>query len=185
MTASANPAQHAVPKNTIFTKLAWLVDAAAQALFFVAGAALVFMVLVVTVDVFTRAIFGMSGGAIRLIVSGGIELVRFALLFCIVCTLPAVVERGQVVVESFTSRLPARAKQLMSALYLLGFTVFGVILAWGWYDSAIVALQNREITQDLGIPMAPMLFAATACAVILAIRSLLCAVRALAGEVEL
>jgi hypothetical protein len=48
----------------------------------------------------------------------------------------------------------------------------------------MAARQSGVVTQDLGMPMAPILFAAAACALILAVRSLLCAIRTLAGEAE-
>ncbi|HEX5513081.1 MAG TPA: TRAP transporter small permease subunit [Gammaproteobacteria bacterium] len=170
--------------HAILSKFAWAVDSAARALFVVAGVMLTAMMLIITADVVTRSLFGMSGGAIRLTVAGGVELVRFALLFTIVCALPAVVERGQVVVESFTGWMSAQGRQVLFAIYLLGFCGFGVVLAYGWYGGGVAALRNGETTQDLGIPMAPLLFAAAACAAVLAVRSFICAVRSFAGKVE-
>lgn len=166
----------------LLTRFAAAVDAAARALFVLAGVLLSVMMLVITADVASRTLFGVSGGSIRLIVSGGVELVRYSLLFTIACALPAVVERGQVVVDSFTTRMPERAKQLLFAAYLLGFCGFGVLLAVGWYGGGLSALRYGEMTQDLSIPIAPLYFAAAACAVLLALRSLVCAVRAFAGR---
>lgn len=169
--------------QSIFNAIGTAVDAVARALFVVGGVLLSAMMLIITADVVTRTLFGISGGAIRVVVAGGVELVRFTLLFSILCTLPAVVERGQVVVESFTTHLPQHVKQLLFAIYLLGFCGFGVILAFGWYGSGMGALEYDEVTQDLALPMAPLYFAAAACATVLAVRSFICAIRAFAGKV--
>lgn len=169
--------------QSIFNAIGTAVDAVARALFVVGGVLLSAMMLIITADVVTRTLFGISGGAIRVVVAGGVELVRFTLLFSILCTLPAVVERGQVVVESFTTRMPQHIKPLLFAVYLLGFCAFGAMLAYGWYGSGMGALDYDEVTQDLAIPMAPLYFAAAACAAVLSVRSLICAFRAFAGKV--
>lgn len=163
--------------------MSWLFrasDALARGLFAVSGLLLVFMMMVVVVDVGLRAVFTVSAGTVDVGFNGAIELVRIGLLFTVVCALPAAVERGQVVVETFTNRLPERGKDIMFAAYLVGFCGFGLILAFGWFASGQAALSHRETTQDLGIPMAPIYFAAALCAVLLAGRSLVCAIRSVA-----
>src|SRR5690625_1317644 len=168
----------------VLTRLAWVVDGIARLLFLVAGCMLTAMMLIITIDVIARTVFGLSGGAIRGVVWGGVELVRYALLFTILCTLPAVVERGQVVVESFTVWMSPRSKRALFAIYLLGFCGFGAVLAHGWYSSGLIAQRSGVTTQDLGVPMAPLLFAAAACAAVLAVRSFICALRSLAGRLD-
>lgn len=182
--AGAAAATHSMAMYTVLAKLAWVIDGIARLLFVLAGCLLAAMMLIITLDVAARTIFGVTGGAVRFVVAGGVELVRFTLLFTILCTLPAVVERGQVVVESFTGWMSARSKRILFAAYLLGFCSFGAVLAYGWYSSALIAQRSGETTQDLGIPMAPLLFAAAACAAVLALRSLLCALRSFAGRLE-
>lgn len=163
--------------NVVFTA----VDLAAKYLLVVSRILLTLMMLIIVGDVITRGVFGATGGAVDLTFRGGIELVRFSLLFTIVCALPAVVEEGQVVVETFTNRFSDRKKAFMFAFYLIGFLAFGVILAIGWYKSGMAAMSHGETTQDLKIPKGPIYFGAGVCALVLAARALVCAVRRLGG----
>lgn len=158
------------------------VDGAARVLFNLARVLLALMMLVIVIEVVGRALFGATGGAVDITVPGAIELVRFALLFTIVGALPYMVENGQVVVDSLTTGLSERLKERMFAIYLLGFCAFGALLAYGWYQSGAGALEYGEVTQDLRIPMAWPYFGAAACALVLALRSALCAVRFMRGE---
>ncbi len=147
----------------------------ARGLFALAGALLTFMMLLVIVDVVGRQLFVYTDGAIDWTIPGRLELVRISLLFTIVGALPYLVERGQVVVDSFTGGLSDQTKRRMFSVYLCGFAVFGAILAYGWTHTGLGTWDAGQTTQDLRIPVAPLHFAAAACAAVLSARSLLCA----------
>ncbi|HLQ85701.1 MAG TPA: hypothetical protein VK110_06070, partial [Salinisphaeraceae bacterium] len=66
--------------------------------------------------------------------------------------------------------------------YLLGFCGFGALLAWSWFHSGTAALEYNDVTQDLRLPTAWLYFGATGCAVVLAVRSALCALRFMRRE---
>lgn len=59
------------------------VDSVALWMHRLSGLLLILMMTVVVADVATRALFTISGGGLDLTFLGGIELVSFGLLFCI------------------------------------------------------------------------------------------------------
>ena len=62
-------------------------------------------VAVIPADSASRTLFGATGGAIRPIFGGAVEMVSYGLLFTMLFTFPCSVARGQVMIDLFTTRL--------------------------------------------------------------------------------
>jgi TRAP-type C4-dicarboxylate transport system permease small subunit len=76
------------------------------------GVFLITMMVVTLFDVFTRGLFSVTDGAVDWTILGGIELVKYSLLFTVLFILPHSVSRSQVIVDLFTERLQARTKKV-------------------------------------------------------------------------
>lgn len=139
----------------------------------VAGLALVALLMVTIADVGTRYLYRLTEGAFALRVSGSVELVSYLMLCSLLAAMAANVERSQVVVEAFSHRLPQWMKNHLHGVYLLGFAALGMVLFVGLLDSAAAAARHGEVTQDLRLPMGPIYYAAAAMSLLLGIRSAL------------
>lgn len=143
---------------------------------FIAGIALVSLLGVTVVDVALRFLYRLSDGALSLSVVGSVELVSYLMLFALLAAMAANVEKSQVVVEAFSHGLRDSLKARIAGVYLLGFVVLGLVLAFGLWDAAASAAAHGETTQDLRLPMAPIYYIASGLCVLLGIRCLLHAV---------
>ena len=106
--------------------IARLVDAVAYYMMQLSGLLIVTMMVTVLLDVTTRFVFGVTDGGIDLTFVGGIEIVKFGLLFTILFALPYCVDRSQVVVDLFTERLSERKKSFLESIYFLGYTLLAI-----------------------------------------------------------
>lgn len=149
-----------------------LIDAIAYYMQLVSGALLVAMMLIVLADVSTRAIFGMTGGSIDFTFIGGVELVKYALLFTVLFALPYCVDRSQVIVDLFTERMSERGKTVLEAIYLIGYAALGTGMSIRFYESIFNSINTGETTQDLLIPLSYIYVVTTFATTILALRSL-------------
>jgi TRAP-type C4-dicarboxylate transport system permease small subunit len=118
------------------------------------------MMLVVLAEVSTRALFGFTDGGIDFTFTGGIELVRFTLLFTILYALPWNVDRAQVVVDLFTNNLSKRAIAALQALCFVGYFLLALGMSYRFWISIGQAHLSGETTQDLNMPMS-YIYAAT------------------------
>ncbi len=155
------------------------VDSMAHWMHRVSGLLLILMMTLVVVDVATRTLFSVSSGEFDLTFLGGIELVSFGLLFCILFSLPHSVNKGQVVVDLFTQNISQTVDRLVSSLYTLGFAALGLAMSWRFYHAYQEALSSLETTQDLQIPMSHLYLLACFATAVLGLRSLLVSVQAL------
>ncbi len=142
----------------------------------IAGIALVSLLGVTVVDVALRFLYRLSDGSLSLSVVGSVELVSYLMLFALLAAMAANVEKSQVVVEAFSHGLRDSLKARIAGVYLLGFVVLGLVLAFGLWDAAGSAAAHGETTQDLRLPMAPIYYIASGLCVLLGIRCLLHAV---------
>ncbi|MCB2101874.1 MAG: TRAP transporter small permease [Rhodobacterales bacterium] len=147
----------------------------AHGLHLVSGVLLVVMVVTVLVDVATRTVFGASGGTIDLTFRGGVEIVSYSLLFMVLFALPYSVNRGQVIVDLFTENLPERTKDVLNAVYLLGFALLGFGMSVRFYDAVFRTIESGETSQDLLIPLYYLYAVVAAATAILGVRALLVA----------
>jgi len=151
----------------------WLlkaVDGLALILYWISGLLLVVMMLSVVFDVISRALFAATDGNLDLTFTGGIELVKYSLLFSMLCAFPYAVDKGQIVVDLFTQGWSNRTQRWTDGFYTICFGVFGGLLCWRFGLAGEEAEVSGELTQDLLIPMAPIYLAASAVLGVLALR---------------
>ncbi len=135
------------------------------------GLSLIFIVMVTMVDVVTRYLFKITDGGFGFTVKGSVELVSYFMLFALLAAFAAYVERSQIIVDVFTQKLSKNIKAYLMAIFLLGFVVTGLIMAWGLYDNMHDAVKHGNVTQDLRLPMAPIYAFGSILCLLLAIRS--------------
>lgn len=152
------------------------VDAVALFLYTISGVLLVAMMLCVVADVGARSLFAISNGAIDLTFVGGIELVKYGLLFCMVFAFPYAVDKGQIIVDLFTQNMGERMQRGVDGLYIICFGLFGALLSWRFFEAGLAARANGELTQDLLLPMGPVYMVASGALAVLAVRGLLCGI---------
>jgi TRAP-type C4-dicarboxylate transport system permease small subunit len=155
--------------------IARLVDAVAYYMMQLSGLLIVTMMVTVLLDVTTRFVFGVTDGGIDLTFVGGIEIVKFGLLFTILFALPYCVDRSQVVVDLFTERLSERKKSFLESIYFLGYTLLATGMTVRFYEAIHASVMTGETTQDLLIPMNYIYAATVFGTAMLAIRALLVA----------
>lgn len=166
----------------------WLInaiDTVAIILYRISGLLLVLMMLSVVVDVATRSLFAMTEGSVDLTFVGGIELVKYGLLFSMLFAFPHAVDKGQIVVDLFTHKLPASTLRWFDGFYTLCFGVFGGLLCWRFFEAAQASRLSGELTQDLLLPLAPMYLVSAFALGVLALRGFSCGVLELMGKKEL
>ncbi len=165
----------------------WLVkavDVVALILYRISGLLLICMMLTVVVDVAARSLFALTDGSVDLTFVGGIELVKFGLLFSMLFAFPYAVDKGQIVVDLFTHNLHERTLQLFDGFYTVCFGVFGALLCWRFYHAAGAATMSGELTQDLLLPMAPIYSVSSVALALLALRGFICGILELFGRKE-
>ncbi len=117
------------------------------------GVLLIGMMLVTLLDVVTRTIYGLSDGGISLTFIGGVELIKYGLLFTVLFTLPQSVGDSQVIVDLFTEKMSEKMKTYLESFYVLGFALLGAGMTYRFYLAIEGAALSGETTQDLMIPM--------------------------------
>jgi TRAP-type C4-dicarboxylate transport system permease small subunit len=136
--------------------------AVVQALAYVAGASLMVMVLVTTVDVVLRK-FGLS-------LTGAYDIVKIAATITIAAALPYTTAiKGHVAIEYFFHKLGRRGRILVDALMRLGGMALFSLLAWGCVDYGNSLRARGEVSMTLQLPIfwVPYLLAASCALVVL------------------
>lgn len=162
-----------VPRGTSAV-IEWLARALA-----LAGGFLLFGVVGMTVaSVAGRHVFGAP-------IPGDYEITELACGVAVFAFFPHChLTGGHVVVDFFTSRLPARYRAALDALHGIVFTLVAGLIAWRLFVGAMHKLRDGETTLFLAIPMHWGYFAAVVAAGLLTLACLLVAgrqVRALRG----
>lgn len=137
------------------------------------GVLLIVMMVTILCDVVSRAVFGATKGNVDLTFNGGVEIVSYSLLFCIMFALPYSVRRGQVIVDLFTEGMSEKLKGILAGVYTLGFGLLGLGMFVKFVEAYERLLMSGETTQDLLIPMHYIFAVATFAAAVLALRGLL------------
>ncbi len=152
-----------------------LVNRAAHIAHLVAGFILVSMMFITLADVITRAMFNFTEGNIDLTFIGGIELIKFGLLFAILLTLPHSVAKSQVIVDLFTEKMNQRVKVYLEAFYNFGFALLGAGMSVRFFKAIESASMTGETTQDLQIPLQYIYVGVVFATALLAVRALIIA----------
>ncbi len=157
-----------------------LMDTARKLAFYmhwVSGVLLIVMMVTILLDVISRAAFGATKGNVDFTFNGGVEIVSYSLLFCIMFALPYSVRRGQVIVDLFTGGMSERLKGILAGVYTLGFGVLGFGMCVKFVEAFERLNLSGETTQDLLIPMNYIFAVAAFAAGVLALRGLLVAIQ--------
>jgi TRAP-type C4-dicarboxylate transport system permease small subunit len=141
--------------------IAQIIERITHGMHLLGGVFLITMMVVTLFDVFTRGLFTITNGSVDWTILGGIELVKYSLLFTVLFILPHSVSRSQVIVDLFTERLQARTKKVLEAVYIFCFGLMGAGMSYGFYHLVGEAEMSYETTQDLLIPLT--YFYAVAC----------------------
>lgn len=157
-----------------------LMDGARKIAFYmhwISGVLLIVMMVTILMDVVSRAVFGASKGGVDFTFNGGVEIVSYSLLFCILFALPYSVRRGQVIVDLFTGGMSERLKGILAGVYTLGFALLGFGMTVKFFEAVGRLSESGETTQDLLIPMFYIYAVATFAVAMLAIRGVLVALQ--------
>ncbi|MCY0965655.1 TRAP transporter small permease [Parathalassolituus penaei] len=140
---------------------------------------LVVIMLIICADVTLRWLFGISDGAIDMTFSGGIEMVRFGLMFAMLLAFPHAVDKGQIIVDIFTAAMNSRYRDILDGIYLVLFGGLAALLCWRFTDAAEMARLNAEKTQDLQWPLEWLYGPAALILVMVALQAVLAGIRLL------
>lgn len=149
-----------------------IIDGVAIALHRAAGVMIVFVMFCVFADVASRALLNITDGAIDLTFRGGIELVKFGLMYSVLFAFPYAVDKGQIVVDLFTQNMTTRLQAFIDGLYLVLFAVLGALLCWRFTEAAMTTWRTGEQTQDLLISLSYIYALASVALGLLALRAL-------------
>ncbi len=110
-------------------------------------------------------------------VNGDFELVQMGLALAVFTFLPLCqAHRGNVMVDTFTTRLPPPAQAALDALWDLVYAAFAGFIAWRLTIGAVEAMTSRTTSMVLELPIH---YAIGACAGMAAFLALICLLTAL------
>jgi len=133
--------------------IAWLIQRITLYMYMLSGFFLIMMMIVTLASVASRFVFKTTEAAIDFTFLGGIELIKFSLLFMVLFSLPYCVSRSQVIVDLFTEKMKGSTKTLLEAFYTFGFSLLGTGMCIRFYEAIGSARDSGETTQDLMIPL--------------------------------
>ena len=143
-----------------------------------AGVVLFGMMLLTSVDVAGRYLFGVP-------VTGGYEITTVLLACLIFLVLPLVCARGEhVTVDLLDKALPGRARRaLLAAADTVSAAVLAV-LAWQLFGRGLTLMGDGATTNTLRLPLAPVAFLMAGATALSAVVLLLKLARDLRGPIE-
>jgi TRAP-type C4-dicarboxylate transport system permease small subunit len=113
-------------------------------------------------------------------IEGDFEFVKMATAIAIFSFLPYTqVQRGNIMVDTFTTRLPVRGRRALDALWDMVFAGVAMLMAHGLFTGAQEALRNGESTMQLQILIWPAIGFCACLATLLALSALISAARLL------
>ena len=113
----------------------------------VGGSILVFLVVLIVTSILGRALFSMP-------VPGDFEIVAVGTAMAVFLFLPyCYLNRGNVAVDIFISRMPRRVKSVMGLLAALLVGLIAGLFAWRMVYGLADTFGNRDISMILGFPI--------------------------------
>ncbi len=135
-----------------------LLDRLARLLALLGGAMAVCLALLVSTSITLRAL-GLGG------VSGDFEFVQMGVALIVFAFMPwCQARRGNVMVDSFTTKLPLRFQAALDALWEVIFALMMALIAWRLGVGAMEAAKSATTTMVLLLPIAPAIAACAALA---------------------
>ena len=112
--------------------------------------------------------------AINVSVPGDIELVQIATALAVFSFLPLCqAMRGNIMVDTFTARLPQRMRNALDAVWDFVYALFAAVIAWRLAVGAWDTLRSNTISMMLGLPIGWAIAACAAAAALLALVAVL------------
>jgi TRAP-type C4-dicarboxylate transport system permease small subunit len=134
------------------------------------GLLMIATAIMVTVSVTMRKLINDS-------IPGDIELVQIATALAVFSFLPLCQSRrGNIIVDTFTLRLPKRVQWMLDALWDIAYAGIAFIIAWRLGVGAWDAIRSNTVSLMLSLPTG---WAIAACAVMAALLSLVAVATAL------
>jgi TRAP-type C4-dicarboxylate transport system permease small subunit len=153
-----------------------LIDRLARMLALLGGALAVGLAVLVSTSITLRA-FGLGG------VRGDFEFVQMGVALIVFAFMPwCQARRGNVMVDSFTSRLPSRVQAVLDAFWEVVFAGMMALIAWRLGAGALEAAKSATTTMVLLLPIAPAIAACAGLAGFTALVALATAVLRLRGS---
>ena len=142
----------------------------ARVLAIAGGALVVGLAILVTTSVLMRWLGGQG-------VNGDFEMVQMGLALAVFAFLPLCqAHRGNVMVDTFTLRLPGRVQAMIDALWDVLYAGFAAFIAWRLAIGAMEAQSSRTTSMVLALPTG---YAIAACSVMAGFLALVCGLTAL------
>ena len=118
----------------------------ARGLALTGGAILLTISALVTTSVVLRTITGAG-------INGDFEMVQFAAAMAAFCLFPlCLAVRGNIIVDTFTTKLPKRVNEILDATWDVLFGVIAAVLAWRLAVGALEQLAQKTTLQMLDVP---------------------------------
>lgn len=153
-----------------------LLDRLARLLALLGGVLAVSLALLVSTSITLRAL---ELGGVR----GDFEFVQMGVALIVFAFMPwCQARRGNVMVDSFTTRLPLRFQAALDALWEVVFAAMMALIAWRLGAGALEAARSGTTTMVLLLPIAPAIGACAALAGFTALIALAMAVMRLKGR---
>jgi TRAP-type C4-dicarboxylate transport system permease small subunit len=134
------------------------------------GLLLLVMAAMVTTSVVMRWITARA-------ITGDIELVQIATALAVFTFLPLCQgHRGNIMVDTFTTRLPAKAQHALDALWDVVYALVALLVAWRLAAGALDTVRSNTVSMMLGLPTG---WAIAACAAMAALLAAVAAMTAL------
>jgi TRAP-type C4-dicarboxylate transport system permease small subunit len=147
-----------------------------RALAIVGGLLSVTLALIVTVHISLRWLFNSQ-------VPGDIELVQIGTALSIFAFFPLCQSRrGNIVVDSFTTRLSPRAREWLDAVWDLVYAAAAFVIAWRLAIGAWDTMRSNTVSMILGLPTGWAVAACAAASAFLGIVAVATSLRLIRGE---
>jgi TRAP-type C4-dicarboxylate transport system permease small subunit len=135
------------------------------------GILMIAVAIMVTVSVVMRRLINES-------VPGDIELVQIGTAVAIFAFLPICqARRGNIMVDTFTLRLPRRLRMMLDALWDLAYAGISAIIAWRLGVGAWDTIRSNTVSMMLGLPTGWAIAACAGMATLLSIVAVATALR--------
>jgi TRAP-type C4-dicarboxylate transport system permease small subunit len=116
-------------------------------------------------------------------VQGDIELVQIGTALAVFAFLPLCQARGgNIIVDTFTARLPLRVRNGLDALWDLVYALIAGVIAWRLAAGALDTFRSNTVSMMLGLPVGWAIAACSAMAALLTLVAVLTAMRHLRGR---
>lgn len=152
------------------------IERATRLLALAGGLVLLAAAAAITLSVLSRWLAGRGIG-------GDFEMMEMASALAIFAFLPfCQARRGNVMVDTFTTWLPSRARRLLDGLWDLVFAALALVIAWQSVQGGLAEIGYGTTSMVAGIPIGPVVVATGLLAFVLAIVALATAARLAIGR---